>query len=77
MLLELETSTDSIVSPLLPERRKNTRPSGTLIAIIPTPREADVGTEPVAKLLKCMIFDGICYKYSVVDVSVYFFIKNN
>jgi hypothetical protein len=31
------------------------------------PREAVVGTEPVAKLLKCMIFAGICYKYSVVD----------
>lgn len=30
------------------------------------PREAVVGTEPVAKLLKCMIFAGICYKYSVV-----------
>ena len=66
MLLEFEVSTVSIVSPALPERRKNTRPSGTLMANSPVPREAVVGTEPVAKLLKCMIFAGICYKYSVV-----------
>jgi hypothetical protein len=44
-----------------------------LIANSPVPREAVVGTEPVAKLLKCIIFCGICYKYSVVDELLLFY----
>ena len=63
LLSEFETNTVSIVSLLLPERLKNTRPSGTFIANIPVPKDAVVGIEPVAKLLRCIIFCGIIYKY--------------
>ena len=73
LLFEFETSADSIVSAALPDFLKNIRPSGTLIASSPTPRDAVVGIDPVVKLLKCIMFCGIIYKYCTICVSTYFF----
>ena len=73
LLSELETNTVSIVSLTLPDFLKNILPSGTFIANIPVPRDIVVGIEPVVKLLKCIIFCGICYKYCTICVSTYFF----
>jgi hypothetical protein len=65
---------DIITSSLLPDFLKNTRPSGTFIANCPTPNDAVVGIEPVAKLRKCMILSAICYKYlgMYMFCSIYF-----
>lgn len=52
-----------ITSPLLPDLRKYTLPSGTFIANCPTPSDCVVGAESGVKLLKCIILSGIFYKY--------------
>ena len=73
LLSELETNTVSIVSFILPDFLKNIRPSGTFIANIPTPSDVVVGIEPVVKLLKCIMFCGIIYKYCIVYELLLFY----